>query len=298
MPIQQSATLGPVACGTLVSRDIDALSAVYVEYLGMTIIEQGRIASQLASGWGLEKTTGLRYCLLGSESGANWLRLIEDPTCMPLKPLSTLGWMSLEILVSDVYALAERLRGTPFHFIGEPKALDLSPDIEACQVVGPAGEVLYLTTIRNPVPPFDLPMAKCEVDQLFIPVLAVPNRDESTAFYAQLGSEPPLNFDTKVTVINRALGHPIDRRMPVASAQLRQQHFMEIDEVTEFPARPQLPCGLYAGITMVSFWVDSLDSLPFTPQATPYYDDSATYQQRRAALFKGTGGELIELIER
>lgn len=298
MPTKLSATLGPVACGTVVSRDIDELAAVYTEHLAMTVVERGEIPSPLAIGWGLPKTTGLRYCLLGSESGANWLRLIEDPSCMPLQPLSTRGWMSMEVLVSDVYALAERLRDSPFRFIGEPKALDLSPDIEACQVVGPAGEVLYLTTVRNPVPPFDLPMAKCEVDQLFIPVLAVPNRDESTALYAQLGSEPPLNFDTKVTVINRALGHPIDRRMPVASSQLRQQHFMEIDEVAEFPKRPLLPCGLHAGITMVSFWVDSLDNLPFTPQATPYYADSVTYQQRRAALFIGTGGEYIELIER
>ncbi|MBU2980040.1 hypothetical protein [Alteromonas sp. C1M14] len=298
MSEQHAPTLGPVACGTLLCPNLDTLTRAYTDYLDMQVVEEGTISSALADGWAMPQAAGLGYRLLGSKSGYNWLRIIEDPNCLPAKPIASLGWMSLEVLVEDVYALAEKLRNSPFAFIGEPKALDLSPDIEACQVVGPAGEVLYLTTIRNPVPPFDLPMATCEVDRLFIPVLAVPNRDESTALYHALGSESPLNFDTKVTVVNRALGHPIDQRMPVASAQLQQQNFIEVDEVVAFSARPTRPCGLCAGITMVSFMVTSLATIKISAKGGVYQSDSITYNNQPAALYQGTGGELIELIQR
>lgn len=294
----QPISMGPVLCGTVVCPDLQVMVSAYTRFLGVTVVEESQLDIELAQAWGLPDLAGNAYVLLANQFGDNWIRFIEQAGCQVVTPISTLGWMSLEILVDDVYALAERFRNSPFTIIGEPKALDLSDGIEAFQATGPAGEVLYLTRVLHDVPPFDLPMPRCNVDRLFIPVLLVPNRDESMALYEQLSRSKALAFDTKVTVINRALRRPIDVRMPIASIQFKEQTFIEIDEVSELPARDVSPNGLPTGIAMVSFLVDSLDDIALPELGTVATHDSALYKGRRSALYRGTAGEYIELIER
>ena len=291
-------TLGPVVCGTIVCSDIDLMIDIYTEYLGLSVVELGEVEEQQASAWGLEKLAGHRYALLGNQFGDNWLRFIEQPGCDYIKPISTLGWLSLEILVNDVYALAERFKDSPFEIIGDPKPLDLSDGIEAFQAIGPAGEMLYLTKIVHEVPPFDLPMARCDIDRLFIPVLLVPDIEASMALYSELSHSKPLAFDTKVTVINNALGRALDHRMPIASIQFKQQSFIEIDEVSELPHRPVTDCGLPSGIAIISFLVDNLNDITLPVHGRLTSLSKGLYNGRRSAMFQGTCGELIELIER
>ena len=291
-------TLGPVSCGTIVCPDLKPIVSAYTEFLGVFVVEEGQIDSELAQAWGLPGVVGNKYVLLANQFGDNWIRFIEQPGCQVVTPITTLGWMSLEILVDDVYALAELFRNSPFTIIGEPKALDLSDGIEAFQATGPAGEVLYLTRVLHEVPPFDLPMPRCEVDRLFIPVLLVANRDESMALYEQLSHSKPLAFDTKVTVINNAMGRPIDVRMPIASIQFKEKTFIEIDEVSELPVRELTSSGLPSGIAIISFLVDSLDDITLPLLGKVITHTSSLYKGRRSALYSGTAGELIELIER
>ncbi|GGF60832.1 hypothetical protein [Alteromonas lipolytica] len=295
---QDNITLGPVLCGTLVCNNLAEIVSAYTEYLGVTVCEEGQIDSLVADAWGLPALARKPYVLMANQFGDPWVRFIEQPGCDISKPISTLGWMSLEVLVDDVYALAEKFKDSPFTIIGDPKPLDVSDGIEAFQATGPAGEVLYLTRVLREVPPFDLPMPRCEVDRLFIPVLLVADRDESMALYAQLSNSKPLAFDTKVTVINNALGRNVDERMPIASIQFSEQTFIEIDEVKSLPMRPVTSCGLPSGIAMVSFLVDSLEAVDLPALGTVIQSETALYQGRKSALYLGTAGELIELIER
>ncbi len=290
--------MGPVIAGTLVVQNIEECVSAYVDWLEMHIAEEGEIGELQANAWSTPSLAGSRYFILKSKSEQSWLRMIENKDCGMAKPISELGWMSLEVLVDDVYILAERLRSSVFEIIGEPKALDVSPAISACQVVGPAGEVLYLTAVAEPVPPFELPTASTMVDKLFIPVLAVPNRDESMAFYEKLANSKALAFDTKVTVVNKSLGKPMDRRIPVCTIQLDAESLIEIDEIVEFSSKPSLDKGLVNGIAMISFYVDSFDLIEGSAVGESYEIENEFYKGKEARLFKGKAGEYLELVKR
>ncbi len=290
--------MGPVQGGTLVTADLAAVVEAYVQWLDMNVVEQALLPQALAEGWGMAELAGAPYVILGSQSGACWLRVVEQSGSVQAKPISRHGWLSLEVLVEDVFTLAERLQDSPFEFIGPPAKLDVSDSITACQVVGPAGEVLYLTAVAEPVPPFELPMAMASVDRLFIPVMAVPSRADAMNFYEASSRNKALAFDTKVTVINRALGKPVERRIPVCTLQLDGESLIEIDEVVEFTALPASATGLPSGIAMVSFMVDSFDDIPGEPLAGAYTINDAFYQGHQAELYRGPAGELVEFILR
>ena len=55
-----------------------------------------------------------------------------------------------------------------------------------------------------------------------------------------------LRFDTKITVLNRALGHAVDKRWPVATAQWAAGSLFEIDEIAGLPTPgpTERPAGL------------------------------------------------------
>jgi hypothetical protein len=107
----------------------------------------------------------------------------------------------------------------------------MSDAIRAMQVVGPSGEVLYLTEVKREVPPFDLPFARCSVDRLFIPVMTCPDREAALVHYEDLSGNEGLRFDTRITVISAALGLDREHRHPVATLQLRGSTLIEIDQV-------------------------------------------------------------------
>jgi len=287
--------LGPVLAGNLLVADLESQLAIYSRYLDLRPVARGQLSEALATGWDVPALRGASWALLASESGAAWLRLIEDRACVAPAPLSRQGWIALEVLVRDVDELAARLRGGPFRFIGEPADLDVSDSIRAFQVEGSAGEVLYLTQVKSPVPPFDLPLASCEVDRLFIPILAVNERAQALSFYQALPGVTAMSFDTRITVINRALGLPIETRHPIASAQLAGQSLIEIDQLPAL--RPVTSNGLPGGIAFVSFAVTDLNIVPEQSLGGIYAVEEAPYAGRRAALYRGSGGELVELIE-
>ena len=111
--------------------------------------------------------------------------MIEDPAAVPGEPMHRHGWLSLEILVGDVDSLAAGLEA-PFTVLGPPANLELSDAIRASQVLGPCGELLYLTQIKAAVPPFDLPMTDATVAVPFIGVMSTPDREASRRAWSAL----------------------------------------------------------------------------------------------------------------
>lgn len=292
-----SLLLGPARTGTLCCVDLDQVLAAYVDYLSMQVAERGALSEALANLWGAPALVGARYAVLSSPSGIAWLRVVEDRQLAAVEPFRQNGWLSLEVVVADVDQLAEELKDSPFEIFRAPANLDVSADIRAMQVIGPAGEVLYLTQIDAAVPPFELPQASCRVDHLFIPVLSCQTRATALAFYQQFAPGREFVFDTRITSVNAAFGWPLERRHPVATVQLAGNTMIEIDEIPAAAPRPCSAGRLPAGIAMVSFEMEQLpSSMPGFSEAQCL--EEAPYYGRRALCGRGAAGEWVELIER
>ena len=243
--------LGPVVCGTVVCPSLpDALERYAA--LDLRCVREGRISAETAARWLAPGSAGWRCATLRSESGCDWLRLVEAPDFSPEPAIGRHGWMALEVLVADVSAIAGRVQAAGFEVIGPPQPLAVNAAIVAMQVLGPGGEMLYLTEVGAEAPPFELPTARCAVDRLFIAVLSAPDRARAAAHYAAAGAAAPLRFDTRIGVVNRHFGYPPDTEHPVATVQLAGESLIEIDELADARPARGAPDRLGPGIAMVS----------------------------------------------
>lgn len=245
--------LGPVLSATIVTRDIDHSIVAYTQHLGQRVLDESRLTPARARTLGWPDLAGNRVAWLGNELDEPWLCLLEFPDAEHLQPFSHYGWLSLEIAVQDVDSLGTALESGPFEVIGVPANLAMSDAIKAMQLLGPSGEVLYLTQVKRPVPPFDLPTARCAVDRLFIPVMLCPDRRTALGRYEALSGNAGMTFDTCITVLNRARGWPVDRQHPVATLQLAGANLIELDEVPDLAPAPHTAARPPTGIAMVQF---------------------------------------------
>lgn len=286
-------SLGPCTIATLASSRAAALVDDYCSYLHCHVLESDALTAALAEQWDCSSLAGTRYWLLGNSAGRAWLRIVEDPAAEAAMPAQHPGWMALEILVEDVDALAATLAGSPFEILRPAANLELSDNIRAAQILGPAGELLYLTQVKDEVPPFQLPRASCTVDHLFIPILACSDRDAALRNYETLAGNKGLSFETRVTVLNQLRGYPMEQRHPLATLQLADATLIEIDQLQDLQATETEADSLGGGIAMITFAIDHL------PEQLAYLcHETAPYNGRRSCLLRGSAGERIELIER
>ena len=292
----KTSSLGPCLGATITTSEVDACVHAWCNYLHHTVALDTVISSTQAEQWERPALAEARTVWLQNAVGEPWLRLIEDSTATPVDAFHRTGWLSLEINVRDVEALHRALLDSPFTVIGPPATLDVSPDISAMQVVGPAGEVLYLTEIKKAVPGFDLPLARSAVDRLFIPVLLAGDRNKALTSYEQFPNTSGNCFDTKITVLNRAHGLVVDTRHPVATVQLSGSNLIEIDEFPNLAPPANTNSGLPAGISLISFAV-AAEHLK-ADHASTYMLEGEPGTGKRAQLVEGGAAELFELIER
>ena len=230
---------------TLVARDLAASCDAYLAQLSLTLAAHATLGDEDAAVLGLPDLAGAPMAWLANAAGEPVLRVIEDPRAQEGEPMFRHGWLALEVLVGDIDTLAAGLRA-PFRVLGAAANLELSDAIRAAQVLGPSGELLYLTQVKAEVPPFDLPMTDATVAGPFIAVTSTPDRAASQrAWRALLGAEG-WAFDTKITVLNRAHGKPLEGRYPVAVLPMPGQCMVEIDQVQLPPAPAQRHAGLHS----------------------------------------------------
>ena len=245
--------LGPAVAATIITRDLDDSIAAYTQHLGQRLAGSEPFDAAQARACGWEALAGTRSAWLANALGEPWLRLVEHRDATVMAPFTHYGWLALEVAVADVDALGKTLPDSPFAIIGPPADLAMSDAIRAMQVIGPDGEVLYLTQIKRPVAGFELPTARCAVDRLFIPVMTCPDREAALAHYTALSGNDGLRFDTRITVINRALGFDIGQEHPVATLQLRGATLIEIDQVDQLAPAPFGGPALPGGIALIHF---------------------------------------------
>ncbi len=178
---------------------------------------------------------------------------------------------------------------------------DLSPggDIRAAQVLGPAGEVLYLTTVGQEIAGRDLRTAKSFVDRCFIAVAGGPDIEAMRGFYRDAFGNPPGNVaQTMLRVLSGANDLAIETKYPICTVPLGGGTLIELDG---YPAmtRPRVgPAGgLPPGMAMVTFEQSRLDDVKVKPVAAPHISELPPFRDHRAMVVTGAAGELIELIE-
>lgn len=296
-------TPGRIKCGTVATPEFAASLADYTGLLGFVVAEQAIVGADLAAAWDAPAAAGARVALLAPAGGRpGFIRLVESPAAGGYRALRTHGWAAYEITVRDCHALFEAIgeRGAAFEVIGPPQPVPGFDNFIPFQVVGRAGEALYLNQVlQSAMSGLDLPLAQAAVDHMFIAVLAAPDRAAAVRFHVDaLGFAEGDTHAIPYGVVNRAFGLPPDTLTEITMTQVGRLPASEIDQ---YPAgagpRPVAPGCLPPGNAMVSFITQSLDAVRAPFLAPPVGRDGPLYAGRRSACVRGAAGELIELIE-
>lgn len=296
MKIAEKSRLKRIKMATIGAPDIDQFVDWYGQWLDYGVVERGVVAGDLAASWGAPASAGRPYALLGPASGEDvYLRAVEIDPVPAFKTLTSWGWAAVEITVSDVDAVMDNLKGSPFKTIGLPRALTSDSPIRAMQVVGPAGEVVYLTGNTGDRAASNHPEPKTLIDRIFIMVLAGPDKPALKTFYLDkfgLGDQGDLAFP--VQVLSDAQGLPADHIYDLSVLVASERgNKLELDQYApQFGARPGPADQLSPGVAMTTFEVDSFKDLAIDliKPPTPLYDGYL------AATFIGPAGERTELI--
>jgi catechol 2,3-dioxygenase-like lactoylglutathione lyase family enzyme len=284
---------------TIAAPDLQAVEAAYVRHLHYDVVERGVLSQELAEAWQAPNIRGRKYLLMQPQSGEPvYLRFVESPKVDGYQPLLTHGWNSTEILVEDPDKLAEQLADSPFRIIGPPRPLTMNPKVRAMQVIGPAGELLYLTRIPPGGSLFNLGTAKTWVDRVFIVVLGGPDMAAMQAFYRDILAMPVTDASPSVVgVVNDAYDRSEDAETLLSIVRFPQSFLIELDEYPrESRPRPSPRAELPPGMAMVSFSVDTLGTRQLPWIVTPRARSAAPYHGREVGLLRGAAGELIELV--
>lgn len=293
---------GALMCGTVLSPDFEAALRDYVSLLSMRVVEEGRIAPDLARSWGAPAQVGCRFVLLAPAEGGSGghLRLVGGTRVEGYRPLSTFGWAAFEITVRDSFQLHDRLKGGPFHVLGPPKHVPGFTAFTPFQVAGRSGEVLYLNTVlESRMGGLDLPVAHAEVDRMFIAVLAAEDRAKAVRFQVeQLGLMEGESFRFPYSMINRSFDLPDDHPTEVTMTCVGRRPVAEIDQYPQAAThRPRSPGEFPPGNALVTMAVADLDSITAPFIEPPVMRDGVLYRGCRVATVIGPDGERIELVE-
>lgn len=279
----------------------EACLADWCGQFGFEVVEQARVSPDLARSWGAPAMVANRMALIAAPDGAGGLVRLVEGTAMPgYRPLRSYGWAAFEFTVKDGAALHARLDTSAFRVLGAPEPVPGFDAFIPFQVLGRAGEVLYLNTVLKPATEgLDLPIATATVDQCFIAVLAAEDRAQTLAFHVgKLGFEEGGTFTFAYRMINRSFDLPDTHQTIITMTKTGRIPASEIDQYPDAAVhRARSPGELPPGNSMVSFAVTSLDrvSAPFIEP--PVARVGPLYAGRRAASVWGPSGELIELVE-
>ena len=287
---------------TLTTSDLNAAIARYRDYLDYTVIEEGKVAADLAASWGCPNSAGQPYAILEPASGTDiYIRFVEQPAHPDYKPLRSYGWAAIEICVTDVLKANDRVTqaGSPFEVIGPPREIEGLPAIYPMQIKGPDGEIVYLTQIRDDLPAYDLPRASTLIDKLFILVMACSDMRASNAWMEKhVGVQMGREMDIVYTMLAGAFGTPMDELHTISTMIHGRDVFLELDQYPKAATpRPHHPGMLVPGCAIGTLFHPDFDSLPGPWITPPERRDGPIYKGKRVATVRDLDGALIEMVE-
>jgi len=245
--------LGPIRAVTITVPALDPIEQAYTRYLHMRVAARGTVGARRAAAWDAPGIAACRMLTLLPEIGdQTCLRFVEDPVAGLVPPFTTFGWNATELTVRDPDAIAASLTDSPFKIIGPPRKLKGFEWITAMQVLGPAGECLYLTDVSADA---SLAPASCAVGQVFIVVAGGPDIAAMSEFYAsRFGCSVSAPVRVPISVVNMANGLAPEQRHDLALVTLPGGTRIELDQ---YPActvqRPTRAGHLPPGMAIVSF---------------------------------------------
>jgi len=288
------ARLGPILAVTVCTPDLHASIEAYTRTLHYRELRRSRISREQASLWQRPALAGRPYALLVPQAADDFVfRIVESPEAGVDAAFTRHGWNAAELIVAKVDPLADQLANSPFEIVAPPLDLSFCSDIRAMQIRGPAGEILYLTEFKRPVPGLPAPPARCAVDRTFIVIVGGASLARLQEFYEREFAVPHTEpMESRVQTMALAFGLSREHRFRIAALPLAGRSFVEADEMPA-AARPLDPeaTGFPPGIAMVSFaGTTELVAARAAPAEPPYPGDA------RAQCRPGSAGELLEII--
>jgi catechol 2,3-dioxygenase-like lactoylglutathione lyase family enzyme len=293
-------THGQILGGVVTTPDLAAALADYAGTLGLALVEQGQLTSDLAAAWGCPANAGAAMAVLQPTSGAScFLRLVEQPVPPAFKPTTSYGWAAFEFTVQDVFGWPARLTGSGFDIVGPPKELAGLPYFVPMQMLGRGREMIYLNEVRSVTPSSDLPKAASPVDFIFICILAAQDRAAACDWYGRmLGLDAGETYTLAYSMINNAFGLPADFKSQLTMVQKGRMTILEVDDYPpQATTRPRDTGCLPPGNALVTLAVDSIDRAGLNWITPPVTRRGAMYEGRRTSTVYGPAGELLELVE-
>ena len=287
-------------CATHVVADVADAAARYVEWMGYRIVEQGEVDDALAALWLAPASKGKRYALLQPESGVDtFLRLVEGTPVADYEPIRSYGWAAIELCVTDVEAVHERMKASPFEVIGPPRNLDGFATVKPMQVKGDDKEIVYLTQMLVSGPEHGLPTARSLVDRPFIMVLACPDLRKSAAWVKDvLGLEVIEPVAIHYSMISKSFALPEGEKVELVTGKWQGEVFIELDQ---YPAQATERAGvageLVPGVAMTTMSHPDFARLDGHWAVEPIVLQGPLYEGRRVGMLTTPEGALLEVIE-
>ncbi len=287
-------------CATHVVGDIDDAIARYERWMEYRTVEQGQVPADLAAAWAAPASAGRRYAVLQPASGdAVFLRFVEGDPVPEYAPIRTYGWAAIELCVTDVEAVNEKMLQSPFEVIGPPKPLDGFATVKPMQVRGADQETVYLTQILQPGPDTGLPEPKSLVDRPFIIVLACPDLRKTAQWVKDVLGLSMINpVAIRYSMIEKAFGLPETAKTELTTARGGGQVFLELDQYPEAATeRPRHAGALPPGVAITTMLYPDFDRLEGHWASAPVVREGAVYGGKRSGVLVTPEGALLEVVE-
>lgn len=285
---------------TLNVADPAATAARYGQWLDYRLVESGTLAADLAASWGCPHSAGRDYVVMRPASGADvFLRFVAGDPVAAYRPLRSFGWAAIEICVTDVQSVHERMRHSPFEIIGVPKPIPGLPMIQAMQVKGLDDEIVYLTQIDGDLPDQDLPRATSLIDKLFILVMAASDLGRSLAWFRDMiGLSHGNSTEIPYTMLSKAFGLPMETLHCLCTMTDGRDVFLELDQLPpEATPRPRHDGQLPPGIALCTLQHRDLSAVKGDWIRPPARRDGPIYGGQLTGTLRAPDGTLVELVE-
>lgn len=292
---------GTILSGTSTLPDLDDGIRAYRDFLGLDLVEIGKLPPRLVESWGCNANAGAPYAILRPRSGEEcWFRLIEQAPDPAFVPMTTYGWAAFECSVEDVDRWPTVLPEDLFEVRGMPKTPStLEPTFRAMQTLGPGQEMLYLNQVLTDPIDTDLPRARSPIDRIFIAVLAAEDRAACVDWYCRkLGLDHAADHTLPYSMINLAFDRPPESLTKLSMVHNGRMPIIEIDSYPEAAGvRPLSREMLPQANALVTLAVGDLDACDVEWRSSPAVFPGPPYEGRRCATTIGAAGELIECVE-
>jgi len=221
---------GPIALGrlhhaTVVCRDLQRSIDFYRTVLGYVDVETDRLAIA-GDGGGV---------MLGSPGAASgFVRLVPRPDATARHPLTAPGWSTLELIVADVDAVAEHVAGLgDVTVVTPPSRAGATGQLGVYHVLGPDGEIVYLTEILARHDRYELPPTPAVlVGPVFIGVWATSSLETDRAWFEERFAVTRVSDrKARLRAVNWARRRPADDEYRISSLHTGDQSLIEIDDV-------------------------------------------------------------------